>query len=167
MKTNRKHLGTQRRILDNKLKDWIYLKDQTPPISGWIKAIRNALGITNKQLANKLSVDASVIPRLEKRETKGKVTLEILDRVAHAMGCKLIYALIPEHSDESLNIIVDKKAEQLARHLVEKTEHSMRLESQGSSGNEIEILNLAKELADKMDSRIWDFKNTDFGKLKK
>lgn len=164
MRTNRKDLSLQRQILDEKLKEWVKLKDKKPPLSGWIKAIRSGLGITNKQLGRLLSVDPSVIPRLEKREVEGTVTLQVMNRVAHAMGCKLVYAIIPEHSDESLASIIHEQAKKLAEHMVANAEHTMHLEAQGSKLHEAEFQRLAKELADRTDSRIWDIKDIDLRK---
>lgn len=167
MKTNKTDLGLQRQILDEKLKDWINLKDKKPPISGWIKAIRTGLGITNKQLGELLGVDPSVIPRLEKREAEGKVTLEVLNRTAHAMGCKLVYAIVPEHSDATLKSIIHEEAKKLAEIMVARAEHTMHLEDQTAKLNKEKLNELARELAKKTDSRIWDSKITNLRKKEK
>ncbi|MBK8201301.1 MAG: helix-turn-helix domain-containing protein [Bdellovibrionales bacterium] len=96
MKTNKKALGTQRRIMDRKLQSWLPLRIEKQPPAGWLKAIRGALGISSRQLAQIVGVDMSAIIRLEEREPEGKVTVEMLNRAAQAMDCKVVYAIVPE-----------------------------------------------------------------------
>ena len=78
MKTNRKNLISQRTLIEKKLRPWIALRADNAPRSGWIKAVRGALGINTRQLADRVGVEQSNITRLEEREPQGKVTLERL-----------------------------------------------------------------------------------------
>lgn len=155
MKTNKKAIGTQRRIMDKKLKPWLQMQNERQPPSGWLKAIRGALGISSRQLAQIIGIDMSAVIRLEEREPKGKVTLEMLDRAAQAMDCKFVYAIIPRHDYDSLEAIVDNRSEKAAKELLQKVEHSMRLEDQGSSESKSELEKLSKTMKEKMDPRIW------------
>jgi predicted DNA-binding mobile mystery protein A len=156
MKPNKKNLTTQRRILENKLKAWVKLtRDRTPP-SGWIKAIRTSLGMSTRQLAERLEVQQPAVVALEEREKQGKVTLELLERAAQAMGCKLVYAIVPNNINSSIEHILNERAIALAKDMLNVVEHSMRLEAQGSETSEEQVESLALQLKQKMDSRLWE-----------
>jgi predicted DNA-binding mobile mystery protein A len=158
MKTNKKNVATQRRLMDKRLQPWMNLRNEKRPPSGWLKAIRGALGLTSRQLAAIVGIDFSSIIRLEEREPQGKVTLEVLDKAARAMGCKVVYAIVPDESYLSLESILDDRSKRAATELLEKVEHSMRLEEQGSPDAKAEIERLAIDLKAKVDSRLWDSK---------
>ena len=155
MKTNKKAIEGQRRIMDKKLKNWLPIRPERQPPSGWLKAIRGALGISSRQLAQIIGVDMSSVIRLEEREPDGKITLEMLSRAAQAMHCRVVYAIVPQNDYDSLEAIVDSKARKAAKSLLEKVEHSMRLEDQGSQDSKIELEKLSLSLKEKMDPRIW------------
>jgi len=155
MKTNKKAIAPQRRIMDKKIQPWLQLRSERRPPVGWLKAIRGALGISSRQLAQIVGVDSSAIIRLEEREPDGKISLELLSRAAQAMDCKVIYAIVPNDEHESLEAIIDKRARMAAKELLQKVEHSMRLEDQGSSDSKAELEKLVQNLKEKMDPRIW------------
>lgn len=155
MKTNKKAIGTQRRMMEKKVHPWLPLRAERPPPSGWLKAIRGSLGLSARQLASILGIDSAAIIRLEEREPEGKITLKVLDRAAKAMGCKVVYAIVPDGPYENLDMIVNQRARKVARDLIQKVEHSMRLENQGSASVNADIENLAQELKMKMDPRMW------------
>lgn len=158
MKTNKKNLTTQRQLLDKKLSLWLNLRSDKSPPSGWLKAVRGALGINTRQLSQLLGVEHSTVLRLEERESQGKITLELLDKVAKAMNCKVIYAVVPKEPYQDLESIVDERAKLLAHELVATVEHSMRLEEQGTSDSKKTEERLAYDLKTKMDSRLWNTK---------
>ena len=155
MKTNKKAIGTQRRLMDKKVQPWLPLRREKSPPTGWLKAVRGALGISSRQLAQIVGIDSSAIIRLEEREPDGKVTLELLNRAAQAMGCKVVYAIVPSDENESFESVVDSRARRAAKDLLQKVEHSMRLEDQGSPDSKTEIEKLSQSLKEKMDPRIW------------
>lgn len=157
MKTNRKSLLSQRRLMEKKIRPWAALREDKTPGSGWIKAVRGALGMSARQLAERVGVEQSTITRLEERESVGKVTLESLATVAKAMDCKLIYAIVPNERYRDFEMIVNERAHDLARQLVERAEHSMRLEKQGTDAQDLDerIATLANQLKTQMDVRIW------------
>jgi predicted DNA-binding mobile mystery protein A len=158
MKTNKKSLQSQRQIIEKKLKAWTPLRNESIPQSGWIKAIRGALGLNTRQLADLIGVDHSTILRLEERESKKKTTLDAIDKVAHAMNCKLVYAIVPQESYSDLEAIIDERSKAVARKMLQKVDHSMRLEKQGADAKDSakQIEHLAYELKSKMDTRIWN-----------
>src|ERR1700737_133371 len=71
------------------------VKSQRPP-KGWLRAIRDALGMTTAQFARRLGVSQPRIVELEQSEASGSVTLNTLRRAAEALGCRLVYVLVPE-----------------------------------------------------------------------
>jgi len=157
VRTNKQSLLSQRTLIEKKLRPWTALRTDTVPRSGWIKAVRGALGMNTRQLAERVGVGQSNITRLEEREASGKVTLDRLAKTAQAMNCKLVYAIVPHDRFATLEAIIDERARDLAQQLVRTAEHSMRLEKQGAHDDDLakDIAGLAGQLKSKMDSRIW------------
>ena len=158
MKTNKKKLKNQRIIIEKKLSLWKKLRTEKRPPNGWLKAVRGALGMSTRQLAKKCGVHHSSILRIEKNEAQDKISIESLKKIASAMDCQLVYAIVPQIKYNKLEEIIDKQAVFLARKLIKKATHTMQLESQGISSKEIEnqIKKLANTLKYEMDSRIWE-----------
>ena len=100
----------------------------SPPVRGWIKAIREALGMTTAQLAKRLGVKQPSLVAIEQSEEKGTIELQTLRRVAEALDCTLVYALVP---NRPLEETVRDRARAFLRRRREHVEHSMRLEDQG------------------------------------
>ncbi len=153
MNKNNKLSKPKRRILDQKLSQYSKI-NFTIPKYGWIKAIREALGMTTAQLGERMKIAASNISILENREISKTTTLETMERAATAMGCKFVYALVP---DISLEAVIQIQAKKSAKALIQEIHHHMKLEKQKVSA-EIEkeqIQDLAEEILNKMDSRLW------------
>lgn len=158
MKTKKKMLVNQRKILEKKIEAWIPLRSNRVPPSGWLKAIRGALGINASQMAKFLGVTHSAIRQFEKNETQHKISLETIEKVAHAMHCKLVYAIVPQEPYSNFEAIIDERATQAARSVVSKVDHTMKLEQQGISRDRLneQIREIARELKDNMDSTLWE-----------
>lgn len=156
MRTNKKQQITQRRIVEQKIDRLGKLNVPAPP-SGWVKAIRGSLGLSIRQLADRVGVGHGSINQIEKREPKKRVTLESLEQVARAMDCKLVYAIVPQEVGGTLEDIIDARAKEAATRIMRNVAHSMRLEAQGTSEKEIirEVERIAKELKESGDARIW------------
>jgi predicted DNA-binding mobile mystery protein A len=143
------------RHLDNRFRALRPLAISPRPPKGWLRAIRNALGMTTAQLAKRLGVSQPRVVELEQSEIGGNVTLHSLQRAAEALGCKLVYALVPE---KPLADIVRARAEQIARRQSGAVEHSMSLEDQ-----EVTDEQALKELQEsrvedllRRPARLWD-----------
>jgi len=104
------------------------------PPGGWLRAVREALGITQAQLARRLGISRQSLQDFERAEAEGRITLESLERVARALDCRLVYAVVPENG--SLDDIRMRRAEAVADRLLKPTSHSMKLEAQGVSERE-------------------------------
>jgi predicted DNA-binding mobile mystery protein A len=128
--SNRKS-NLKRQQLDDALRVYPTATSTTPPRSGWIRSIREALGMTQAQLGAKLGISRQSVQDFEKAEVDRRITLDSLDRLARAMGCRLVYALTPETG--SLDDLRTRRAEAVADAMLKPTTHSMELEDQGVS----------------------------------
>lgn len=132
----------------------------TRPPHGWLRAIRQALGMTTAQLANRLQVSQPRIVDLEKAEADGTVTLKTLERAAEALGCRLVYVLVPERP---LGETLRRRALDAADRQIAAVEQTMRLEDQAvrNKGMRKQARDrLAAELLQKP-ARLWDTPSTD------
>ena len=157
MKLNKKALLNQRELIEERVKTWATVsRDKVPP-SGWIKAIRESLGMTARQLGDRMGVDHTGILRMEERESNGKITIEMIERAARAMNCKLVYAIVPNDPHQSLDEILNEQALKTARALTGKVAHSMRLEKQGVHHDHTnkDIEQLAQGLKENLDPMLW------------
>ena len=125
------------------------------PTRGWIKAIREALGMTTAQLAKRLSVAQPTVIGLEQAESSKAITLKTLERAANALDCTLVYALVPRKPLESL---VQERARQAARVRLHSISHSMALENQRvlEADESAQLERLAQQLIDGPGSALWD-----------
>jgi predicted DNA-binding mobile mystery protein A len=157
MKIGARSRNKLRRTLDRRLAPMLAVGATPPPRSGWVRAVRESLGLTAAQLAQRLRVTATAIVDLEKREPLGKVSLETLERTVRAMGCRLVYGVVPAAAD-SFDAMVDAQALRAATRLAKRTTHSMHLEKQDVEGDETEaqVNDLARALKDKLSSTMWD-----------
>jgi predicted DNA-binding mobile mystery protein A len=146
--------ATARRQLEKRLAP-IRKVDFTRPSGGWIRAIRESLGMTTTQLAKRIGVGQSRVIDIQKAEISNSITLDSLRRSAQAMGCELVYALIPR---KPLDTMVEDQAALHAKQLIKITGHTMRLEDQGldSLSEQEQLDRLTKEIAKSSSSKIWN-----------
>lgn len=125
-----------------------------PPF-GWVRAIREALGMSPAKLAERMGVTRSRINALEKAEVTGSTTLKTLREAAEAMDCVLVYAIVPRTSlDQAVYDQAEKKADgELAR-----LHHTMRLENQAMVPRDLadERERLVREILEGSPRRLWD-----------
>jgi predicted DNA-binding mobile mystery protein A len=124
-----------------------------PPAKGWIRAMREGLGMTAEQLAKRLGVTQVTLSKLEQSEARGTIQLATLRRVAEAMNSTLVYALVPA---EPLEKIVQDRARSVASEHLKPIQHTMRLEDQELAPKEQEQ-QLADYIRNELDlRRLWD-----------
>lgn len=104
------------------------------PSRGWTKAIREALGLTTRQLAKRMGVAPSRIPTIEKAEATGATTLKTLREAAEAMNCTLVYAFVPT---KPLDEILHDQAARKAGKELSRLDHTMRLENQAMAKGDL------------------------------
>src|SRR5271167_4387486 len=109
---NKAKLAAQSRAhLDERFQELGPVKRYTSPVRGWIKAIREALGMSTAQLAKRLGVRQPSVVAIEQSEAKGTIELATLRRVAEALGCTLVYAFVP---NKPLETMVRERARRFA-----------------------------------------------------
>jgi transcriptional regulator with XRE-family HTH domain len=62
----------------------------------WIRRMRIKQGLKGFQLAERLQVSAARVSVLEKDESRGAVTLKMMEKAAKAMGCRFEYRIVTE-----------------------------------------------------------------------
>lgn len=105
------------------------------PKEGWIKTVRMALGMSGAQLASRLGSNRSITSYLERSELDGGITLRKMQNVAEAMGCRFVYAIVPETSIEDL---IEKQARKKADKLASEASTHMMLEDQTLDDTQLE-----------------------------
>ena len=100
------------------------------PTVGWVKAVRESIGMTKAQLAQRVNLSPSTVNTLERSEARGSITLESLEKLARGMDCRLVYAIVP-NGERTLEQLVRERAELIARGQHSRVAHTMRLEQQG------------------------------------
>jgi predicted DNA-binding mobile mystery protein A len=126
------------------------------PPTGWIKAVRTAIGMSMQQLGNRLSITKQSVQDMESREKDGSITIKALRETAKALDMQLIYGFVP--TDGSLEALIDRKANELATQIVLRTSNTMKLEDQENSKQRIEkaIQERAIAIKNEMPKTLWD-----------
>ncbi len=154
MKTSKKSHHKQRQILDQRVQNRPL---KSPPKNDWIKAVRNSLGITTRQLATLMNVGQNSITQLEAGEKKQSISLKNLIKAAEVMDCEVIYMIVPKAPHQSFSELLEKRAYELALKISKGISHSMSLEQQKvpNTVTQNQIKDLALELKQNLDPRIW------------
>ena len=126
-----------------------------PPI-GWIKAIRNGIGMSMEQLGKKLSITKQGVMDIEKREKEGAITIKSMKEIAKAMDMQFVYGFVPNAG--SLEQMIETRALEIAKIIVERTSTTMKIEDQANSKERIEkaIKERASEIINKTPKILWD-----------
>jgi predicted DNA-binding mobile mystery protein A len=143
------------RQLEERLAAWRPLKTQSTPRGGWVRAIRQALGMGVTQLAERARMRPPTILDFEKSEVKGTITLNSLRRLAEAMDATLVYALVP---NSTLAEAVAGQALKKAQAAGSRVGHSMSLEAQGVDPGEAQLQEreFAQKLLMEWPQTLWD-----------
>lgn len=129
--------------------------DRSPPPHGWIRTIREALGMTHGQLGKRVGKTQQTVEGMQRSEAARTIQLDTLHQLAEAMGCRLVYAIVPVKPLEEMR---RERAVELARKTLARTAHSMNLEAQGV-GKEAEqraLDRLVTKLLAGNPRRLWD-----------
>ncbi|HYJ83952.1 MAG TPA: mobile mystery protein A [Allosphingosinicella sp.] len=146
-----------RRHLERRLAPLRGRQDLTRPPYGWLRAIRDALGMTTRQLARRMGKVQSAIVDLEKSEAREAISLAKLREAAAAMDCTLVYAIVP---NRPIDEVLRARAEARADNQLARVSHTMALENQGldQSALAAERERLVEELLRGSIARLWDDK---------
>ena len=126
-----------------------------PPI-GWIKAIRNGIGMSMEQLGKKLSITKQGVMDIEKREKEGAITIKSMQEIAKAIDMQFVYGFVPDAG--SLDQMIEMRSLEMAKTIVQRTSTTMKLEDQVNSKERIEkaIKERAAEIINKTPKILWD-----------
>ncbi len=142
--------------LDKKLIQFNNLEKLVVPPNGWIYSIRKGINMSLRQLGKRLSITPQSVKEIEEREKTGTISLKVLKQVAAALDMYFVYGFIPK--DKTLAKMVEKRALELAKQIVERTSIQMTLEDQKI--NEIRLKQAVKEKAGELTKEIpsilWD-----------
>ncbi|MFA7340077.1 MAG: mobile mystery protein A [Candidatus Obscuribacterales bacterium] len=141
----------RRRQLDDKLARFREL-ERMP--RGYIREIRESLEMTTYRLAEKMGISQPALVNIELSERNGTISLKSLEKAAAALGCKVVYALVP---DVSLEQIVAEQSKSRAARILDAVTRTMALEQQAASksANEMLLEELAQDVLRKGKRELW------------
>lgn len=127
------------------------------PFRGWVRAVREALGLNGRQMAERMTIARSHVSQIEDAEARGAVSIRTLQRAADALGCDLVYALVPRDG-KTLETLVHERAQRVAERMMERVAETMALEDQAVSRefSKREVDRIAAELVRTMSKDLWD-----------
>jgi len=120
------------------------------PQQGWLKTIREFLGMTTTQLAKRLEISQPRIIAMEKNERNVKIST--MERIADTLNCDFSYAFVPR---ENIDDIIYNQAKKKAQKILDKVNKNMGLENQLAKTDEL-LKDIIEELLDGNIARIWD-----------
>lgn len=133
--------------LERALRPFSKAKDSPRPQKGWLRAIREASGVPLRQISERLHKSTPLVNYLEKSEADYRITLGNLRDAADALGCELVYALVPRNG--SIHDLAEERARTKATENVRAVEHSMALEDQAVGGIEDKIEEETKRILER------------------
>jgi predicted DNA-binding mobile mystery protein A len=139
-----------REMLDAHFDDWQGFRAVIRPPRGWVRAIREALGMSGAALAARMGTTAGAVTRLEQSEAEDRIRLDTLRRAAESLDCDLVYLLVPRRR---LTVVVGERARELARDQIAAVERTMLLEDQATGQTSELEERLAAELIRR--GRLW------------
>jgi predicted DNA-binding mobile mystery protein A len=125
------------------------------PQKGWIRAVRDSLGMSGRQLADCLGATRQRVSEIERDELTGSVTLKSMRKVADCLDCVFVYAFVPR---TSLEHTVHDRAKQVAEERLKRASQSMLLEAQElNEDDELDALSdMIEEMIETLPSTLWD-----------
>ncbi|NIQ12906.1 MAG: mobile mystery protein A [Candidatus Dadabacteria bacterium] len=141
--------------LDNLFQKLSEFKELKIPNMGWIKAIRTSVGMSGRQLAKRIGVSKQAISKFESEEINGSITIKSMRKIAEGLDCTFVYSIIPK---TSLNDIVRKRAEKIARERLSRVHQTMMLEKQDLSEEEINhlLIDEINSIINNIPNNMWD-----------
>lgn len=140
------------RQMDELFAAWRPMLVADRPPTGWVRAVREALGMTAEQLGRRLGMTRQGAVDLERREREGGVTLTALQAAADAMGATVVYAIVPKTSLAEIRRV---QAHRRAAEELASVSHTMRLESQDVSSEETARQRASREEELLASRRLW------------
>ncbi len=104
---------------------------------GWLRGVRQAVGLPVAEMARRMKVCESEVFRLEVAEAEHSITLKKLRAGAQALGCELVYAVVPRAGT------LEDLATEVERERLRRTAERPR---RGSKGDPFRLLESVKAL---------------------
>lgn len=139
-----------RQALDERFAQIAPVIGRRPP-AGWVRAVREALGMSGVSLAERLAVTGARVTQIEQAEVRGDIKLSTLERAADALGCDLVYAFIPRSGSLEKDVVTQSRSKAAAQ--VKRAAHTMALEGQAAQPDDVLIDTLAERIA--RSSQLW------------
>ena len=79
------------------------------PEGGWLRAWRQARGVSQRTLAAKLGCRRQAWAQFEASEARGAISLYSLRRAADVLGCELVYCLVPRERETESSASVGRE----------------------------------------------------------
>jgi len=133
--------------IDRSLESFGGARSVRRPQRGWLRAVREALGITIREVSRKIRKTPQTVASFEKSEAADRITLQTLRRYAEALDCELVYAIVPKNG--SLKELAETRVRANAERDVRAVEHTMALEDQATHGIQDEIERETKRMLKK------------------
>jgi predicted DNA-binding mobile mystery protein A len=142
--------------VDKRIKEILPFNSIVIPNEGWIYSIRNALGMSLRQLGKRLKITAQSVKEIEIREKNGTTSLAVLRQVGESLDMKLVYCFIPKAG--SLEQMIENRALEIATEIVRRTSTSMILEGQKNTETRLRksILEKTAEIKQEMPKYLWE-----------
>lgn len=122
-------------------------KEVMRPTRGWLRAIREGLGLTLAEVAGKMGTTKSTLSAIEHSEADDRINISTLKKAAAAMNCRLIYAIVPITG--TLAETAENAARNQATERVHAVEHTMVLEDQATGEVEESINEETKRILER------------------
>lgn len=148
--TTRHETRRARESLDRRTADLRPLSKYAVPHRGWVRAIRDALGMSAADLGRRMGISGASVRSIEQKELSGGVRLGTLRRAAEAMDCTLVYAIVP---NQSLEAIVRRQARNVLDPQWRHVQQSMALEDQAAEMTEADREEQIRSVLDSR--RLW------------
>ncbi|MCX6258683.1 MAG: mobile mystery protein A [Bacteroidia bacterium] len=142
--------------IDRKILQFKKIEDMSIPSSGWVYAIRQALGMSLRQLGKKMGITPQSVKEIEERGKNGSISVNGLRQFGKCLDLKLVYGFIPKQ--DSLEAMIEKRAMELAKEIINRTSMSMKLEDQENNPKRIQkaIVEKANEIKTERPRYLWD-----------
>ncbi len=152
---SRKNLYLIREQLDDTLERFDPVFELEPPSKGWIRTIRGALGMSGRQLAERLGLSKQSVARMERDELTGALSLKTLRRLAESLDCELVYGIVPR---TSLDNVVYDRARTIVAGRLDHTNETIETDGEvvDPAGHEEIIWGMIDDLVSRMPADFWD-----------
>ena len=126
------------------------------PPEGWLATLRRALGMSARQVGERAGITKTAVYQAERNEIRGGISIRQLEKLADALGARLVYAIVP--AEGSVDGQLRRRAREKARRLVQRASAHMALEDQSVAGERIEELvdGLRLEFSRDPKPALWD-----------